>query len=715
MSFNSIPADLSVAWPGRNEPLGVTLTNDGANVAVWAENADAVDLCLFDDAGNERRIRLGEKTFHVFHGFVPGMRTGQRYGFRVHGPWQPEQGMRFNPNKLLVDPYSRAVTGSLQNAPAIHGSDPGDDLTMNGEDSAAYVPMSVAVASDFDWGNDARPMTRWGQTIIYETHVKGFTANHPGVPEALRGTYAGLAHPAAIEHLTGLGVTAVELLPVHEFASETHLLDLGLTNYWGYNSLSYFAPHSAYAAKGTLGEQVNEFKEMVKALHAAGLEVILDVVYNHTCEGNQFGPTLSWRGLDNAGYYRLDADNPRYYTDYTGCGNTLNMVEPHVIRLITDSLRYWVEEMHVDGFRFDLASALARSMHDVDMLGPFMTTIAQDPILRNVKLIAEPWDVGPGGYQVGSFPPMWTEWNGKYRDCLRDFWRSMAGVGELGWRLSGSADLYTSEGRRPYASINFITCHDGFTMRDLVSYNDKHNEANLEGNRDGTNDNRSWNSGAEGDTDDPEIIDLRMRRLRSMLATLVLSSGVPMLNGGDEIGRTQGGNNNAYCQDNDISWFDWNLQPWQEQLRDFTAGVIALRKSHQTFRQRYFFSGRPAEAGQPEDLAWFSPTGTTMNADEWNAGDTRSIGMFISGELKGRNAEGHQLVDDSFLLLFNAGMESVDFTLPGDPYGNFYTVVVDSSTADAVVPRGPIAAGEALPMLPFTVLVLKAERTTTAA
>ena len=500
---------------------------------------------------------------------------------------------------------------------------------------------------------------------------------------------------------------------MHEFAPETHLLDVGLTNYWGYNSLSYFAPHSGYAAQGTLGQQVDEFKEMVKALHRAGLEVILDVVYNHTCEGNQFGPTLSWRGLDNPRYYRLDPENPRYYTDYTGCGNTLNMTEPYVIRMIMDSLRYWVEEMHVDGFRFDLASALARSMHDVDMLGTFMTAIAQDPVLRNVKLIAEPWDVGPGGYQVGGFPPLWTEWNGKYRDCLRDFWRNAAGVGELGWRLSGSADLYSHEGRRPFASINFITCHDGFSMRDLVSYNEKHNEANMEDNRDGTNDNRSWNSGVEGPTDDTAVLELRLHRLRAMLTSLVLSTGVPMLYGGDEFGRTQGGNNNAYCQDNEISWFDWDLEPWQEQLREFTAGLITLRKNHRTFRQRYFFSGRPTEDGSVEDLAWFSPTGEHLSAEEWHNGDTRVIGMFLSGDLKGRNAEGEQLLDQSFLLMFNGGDQAVDFVTPPSPYASAYTPVVDSAASEPLAVGASVAPGEAVKLAPFSVVVLKADRPAT--
>ncbi|MFM2437541.1 MAG: glycogen debranching enzyme GlgX, partial [Actinomycetota bacterium] len=614
------------------------------------------------------------------------------------------------PSKLLVDPYAKAVCGNLELDDAIYGSDPRDDTIMNGADSARFVPHSVVVADGFDWGDDERPNTAWAHTVIYETHVKGFTMAHPDIPAEIRGTYAGLAHPAAIAHLTDLGVTAVELLPVHESAPEVHLMRDGLVNYWGYNSLSYFAPHSGYASHPECGEQVPEFKRMVKALHEAGLEVILDVVYNHTCEGNQLGPTLSWRGIDNDGYYRLDPDDPRLYTDYTGCGNTLNLTQPHVIRLITDSLRYWVQEMHVDGFRFDLASALARSMHDVDMLGPFMTTIAQDPVLRNVKLIAEPWDVGPGGYQVGEFPPLWTEWNGKYRDCLRDFWRNATGVGELGWRLSGSADLYTSEGRRPFASINFITCHDGFTMRDLVSYDHKHNEANKEGNHDGTDDNRSWNSGVEGPTDEADVLALRRRRTRSMLASLLLSTGVPMISGGDELGRTQRGNNNAYCQDNDISWFEWDLDDDDRDLMQFVSGLIALRGEHRSFRQRYFFSGRPTGGGTLEDLAWFSPSGHHMDAAEWNDPSTRVLGMYISGELKGRNPDGTPQSDVPFLILLNGGGSAVEWTLPRMPYGKSYQVLVDTAKA-RVEPEGPVLrSGATLTVAPFGLVVTKVAR-----
>ena len=714
MSASEVPADLTVAWPGRNEPLGVTLDADGANVAIWAEHADAVYLCLLEDDGSERRIQIAEQTFHVFHGYIPGLRAGQRYGFRIHGPWDPYRGLRFNPHKLLVDPYARATCGHLVHNPSIFGSSEHDDTVLNSGDSRGYVPVSVVPDDTFDWGDDSHPRTPWPHTVIYETHVKGFTKNHPDIPPHLRGTYAGLAHPAALDHLTSLGVTAVELLPVHAFVPEIHLLDAGLTNYWGYNSLAYFAPHHDYAAANTCGKQVAEFKSMVKALHAAGLEVILDVVYNHTCEGNHLGPTLSWRGIDNDGYYRLDPNNRRLYTDYTGCGNTLNLTQPHVIRLIMDSLRYWVTEMHVDGFRFDLAAALARSMHDVDMLGPFMSTIAQDPVLREVKLIAEPWDVGPGGYQVGEFPPLWTEWNGKYRDCLRDFWRNAGGVGELGWRLSGSADLYTSEGRRPFASINFVTCHDGFTLHDLVSYSHKHNEANGEGNRDGTDDNRSWNSGAEGPSDDPAVNALRRRRVKSMLTSLVLSTGVPMISGGDEIGRTQRGNNNAYCQDNDISWYDWDLDDNDRELLQFTGDLIALRESHRAFRQRFFFSGR-SEAGETEDLAWFSSRGVHMTAEEWNNPATRCIGMYLSGRLKSRTRTGEPESDCPFLLLFNGGVQTVDFVLPHPPYGDTYTVLVDT-TDDSPVGDGMVyRAGDCIRLEPFVTVVTRAEPIATTA
>ena len=544
-------------WPGRWQPLGATYDGEGTNFALWSSGAEGVDLCLFADDGTEERIRLEDSTFHTWHGYIPGVGPGQRYGFRVYGPWDPKCGARWNPYKLLVDPYARAIDGAYTPHPAIFGHVDGDDLRRNEQDSAPYVPKSVVAHDDFDWAEVERPRVSWANTVIYEMHVRGFTMRHPGVPDHLRGTYAGLAHPAAIEHLTNLGVTAIELLPTHHFVDEPHLVRRGLRNYWGYNSLGYFAPHAAYGSAGTRGEQVTEFKQMVRALHAAGIEVILDVVYNHTAEGDHLGPTLSFRGIDNTAYYRL-RDGGRHYADYTGTGNTLNVQQPQVLRLITDSLRYWVTAMHVDGFRFDLAAALARSMHDVDKLSAFLTVIQQDPVLSRVKLIAEPWDVGEGGYQVGEFPPLWTEWNDRYRDAVRDFWRMRApGLRELASRLAGSSDLYEDDGRRPYASINFVTAHDGFTLRDLVSYERKHNEANGEENRDGNNDNRSWNCGGEGETTDPAVVSLRVRQAKNMLLTLLTSTGVPMLVAGDEMGRTQRGNNNAYCQDNDISWLDW--------------------------------------------------------------------------------------------------------------------------------------------------------------
>ncbi|MEZ5116157.1 MAG: glycogen debranching protein GlgX [Candidatus Nanopelagicales bacterium] len=674
MDDASAPAPV---WPGDGEPLGVTVDDDGANVAVWAEGADAVTLCVFDDDGTEHRLPLEERTFHVFHGYVPGMSAGTRYGFRVDGPWEPERGARWNPNKLLIDPYARAVEGRMSLDPAILGHQLGDDLARNDTDSAAFVPRSVAVRDDFDWGDDSPRRVPWGDTVIYEAHVRGFTRLHPGIPEELRGTYAGLAHPAALEHLTSLGVTAVELLPVHQFVDEVHLLQNGLTNYWGYNSIAFFAPHNAYSASGQRGQQVREFKQMVKALHDAGLEVILDVVYNHTAEGDETGPTLSYRGIDNDDYYRL-RDHGRRYTDYTGCGNTFDVSRPHVLQLVMDSLRYWVQEMHVDGFRFDLASALARSFHDVDMLGTFMSTVQQDPVLRRVKLIAEPWDIGSGGYQVGEFPPLWTEWNDRYRDCVRDFWRGNAGVGELGWRLSGSADLYASEGRRPYASINFVTAHDGFTLRDLVTYERKHNEANLEDNRDGTDNNRSDNYGVEGETHDPEVLRVRQRQLRNLLTTLLLSTGVPMITAGDELGRTQRGNNNAYCQDNEISWLDWGLQPWQHDLLTTTRWLLRLRRDHRVFRRRFFFDGAPVEAGGAKDLAWLGPDGTELTDEEWHSPDTRTIGMYVSGRLRARDRQGRPIRDDSFLLLLHAGDGHEPFVLPGAPYGLRYRRILDT-------------------------------------
>jgi len=694
----------STGW----DPLGVTPDrHGGAHVAIWAQGASAVELCVFDENGREDRIPLNERVFNVFHRHVTDLPAGTRYGFRVHGEWNPAVGHRWNPSKLLLDPYAKAIDGAFRLNPAVYGHVGSDDLVMNAADSSPYVPKSVVVDDAFDWGDDQSPGTAWGDTVIYETHVRGITRMHPSIPEHERGTYAGLTHPAVLEHLTTLGVTAVELLPVHHFVDEVHLLEDGLTNYWGYNSIGYFAPHAAYSSTGARGGQVSEFKRMVKALHAAGLEVILDVVYNHTAEGNQLGPTLSFRGIDNDDYYHL-RDGGRFYADYTGCGNTLDVSNPHVLQVVMDSLRYWVTEMHVDGFRFDLASALARSFHDVNMLGNFMTTIQQDPILRRVKLIAEPWDVGPGGYQVGEFPPLWTEWNDKYRDNVRDFWRGSTGIGELGWRLSGSADLYASEGRRPFASINFVTAHDGFTMRDLVTYERKHNEANLEGNRDGTDNNRSANYGVEGETDDARINATRQQQLRNFLATMLLSTGVPMIAGGDEFGRTQQGNNNAYCQDNAISWYDWGWEPWQSDLKVFASQVLYLRRMHSAFRQRYFFDGKPLHAGGPKDLAWLAPDGREIAEGAWHDPDARTLGMFLAGESHGLDDEGRPIRDQSFLVLLHAGTRAIPFTLPGSPYGRAYRLIIDTSTGQADESWEELSAGHIVPLPARSLMVFHA-------
>ena len=676
-------------------------------MALWAQGATAVDLCVFDEDGREERIPLDERVFNIFHRHIPHLPAGTRYGFRVSGPWDPESGHRWNPDKLLLDPYARAIDGGIQLDPAIFGHVGDDDTVRSTSDSAPFVPRSIVVDDHFDWGDDERPEIPWGDTIIYETHVKGITRAHPAIPEHERGTYAGLTHPAVLEHLTTLGVTAIELLPVHHFIDETHLLEVGLTNYWGYNSIGYFAPHAGYSSTGSRGGQVSEFKRMVKAMHAAGLEVILDVVYNHTAEGNQLGPTLCFRGIDNDDYYHL-RDGGRFYADYTGCGNTLDVSKLHVLQLVMDSLRYWVEEMHVDGFRFDLASALARSFHDVNMLGNFMSTIQQDPVLRRVKLIAEPWDVGPGGYQVGEFPPLWTEWNDRYRDCVRDFWRGATGIGELGWRLSGSADLYASEGRRPFASINFVTAHDGFTLRDLTSYDHKHNEANLEDNRDGTDNNRSANYGIEGPTDDPEIIAIRQRQMRNLLATLLLSTGVPMIAGGDESGRTQQGNNNAYCQDNEISWYDWHWEQWQSDLKVFASDVVGLRRLHTAFRQRYFFDGRPLHEGGPKDLAWIGPDGLELDQDEWNAGDARTLGMFLAGELHGYDEDQEPVRDHSFLVILHSGTDDIEFMLPGNPYGDRFFRVVDTASQQSREDGTSFEAGQHLNVVARSLIVLRA-------
>ncbi|MDT0306915.1 glycogen debranching protein GlgX [Streptomyces sp. DSM 44917] len=711
-------------WPGHPAPLGARFLPgpkgpEGTNFALWAGGADAVELCLFDEDGHETRHWLPELTHEIFHGFVPGVRPGRRYGYRVHGRWDPAAGARWNPAKLLLDPYARAVDGSYDRLPPeVYGhrrDHPDQDLadTVRDErDSAPAVPKGVVVHDTETWADDIRPDTPWADSVIYELHVRGFTMRHPGVPPELRGTYAGLAHPAAIEHLTSLGVTAVELLPVHQFAHEDHLLRRGLRNYWGYNSIGYFAPHAAYSASGSRGQQVGEFKEMVRALHRADIEVILDVVYNHTAEGNEFGPTLSLRGIANPGYYRL-AEDARRYADYTGCGNTLHVVQPQVLRLITDSLRYWVQEMGVDGFRFDLAAALARSFHDVDMLSPFLAVIAQDPVLRRVKLIAEPWDVGDGGYQVGAFPPLWTEWNDRYRATVRDYWRdALPDVRDLGYRLSGSSDLYAWGGRRPYASVNFITAHDGFTLRDLVSYEQKHNEANGEDNRDGTDDNRSWNCGAEGETQDLQIAALRRRQLRNLLTTLLLSTGVPMLVAGDEMGRTQRGNNNAYCQDNDLSWIDWTLpeDPAWRPLLELTRRLIRMRREHPVLRRRAFFSGRRRGPEGMRDLGWFTAAGREMTERDWHAPGS-TLGMFLSGrDIPQRDARGRPVLDDSFLAILHAGSGPLDFPLPGPPWAERYTLLVDTSREEQAEPPGTAhAAGLPVAVPPRAVLLLRAE------
>ncbi|MEA2250578.1 MAG: isoamylase [Solirubrobacteraceae bacterium] len=662
-------------WPGRPFPLGANYEGEGTNFSLFSEHAERVVLCLYDEEANEEQIELVEHTAHNWHCFLPGVGPGQRYGYRVHGPYAPHDGHRFNPAKLLIDPYAKSVQGRVRwdaanTLPYVPDGSDDADLEPDDDDDAEAIPKSVVVDEGFDWQGDRPPRTPWNQTVIYETHVKGFTMRHPAVREDLRGTYAGLASEDALAYLQRLGVTAVELLPIHHIADESFLHDRGLSNYWGYSSIGYLAPHSEYAASGRRGEQVSEFKGMVKALHSAGIEVILDVVYNHTAEGNHMGPALSFKGIDNASYYRLVPDDERHYMDYTGTGNTLDARNPAVLRLIMDSLRYWVIECHVDGFRFDLASALARELYDVDRLSAFFDTIHQDPVLSQVKLIAEPWDVGPGGYQVGNFPVLWSEWNGIYRDVVRDFWRGRASVAEFASRFTGSSDLYESDGRQPFASINFVTAHDGFTLRDLVSYNDKHNEANGEDNRDGTDDNRSWNCGVEGDTDDPEIVELRWRQQRNFLATLLLSQGVPMVLGGDELGRTQHGNNNAWCQDNEISWYEWGLREGQGAHLEFTQRLIELRRDHPVFRRGKFLAGREQEGSGLPDVWWFRPDGRRMTQRDWQRGDAHTLGVFLNGqEIADRTQRGESISDDSFLLLFNAHYEDMTFTLPARRFG----------------------------------------------
>jgi isoamylase len=675
------------SWPGKPFPLGATWDGEGTNFSLFSENAERVELCLFDEGGLETPVAVEERTAFNWHCYVPGVGPGQQYGYRVHGPYAPSDGHRFNPSKLLLDPYAKAITGSVDwnvanVLPYVPGTEPLEaaDLEPDDEDDAEAMPKAVVIDPSFDWEGDRHLETPWPDTVIYELHVKGFTMRHPDVREDLRGTYAGLASDAALAHLRSLGVTAVELLPIHQIVPESFLHDRGLTNYWGYSSIGYLAPHGAYAATGDCGEQLREFKGMVKALHRAGIEVILDVVYNHTAEGNHLGPMLAFKGIDNASYYRLMPDDRRHYMDFTGTGNSLNPVQPSVLRLIMDSLRYFVVDCHVDGFRFDLASALAREFYDVDRLSAFFDIIHQDPILSQVKLIAEPWDVGPGGYQVGNFPILWSEWNGIYRDTMRDFWRGKAPIADFAQRFSGSSDLYASDGRRPFASINFVTAHDGFTLTDLVSYNQKHNEANGEGNGDGSDDNRSWNCGAEGPTDDAEITALRERQRRNFLTTLFLSQGVPMLLGGDELARTQEGNNNAWCQDSGLSWFDWETDEPQQRLCEFTRSLIEFRRAHPVFRRRAFFTGRaPGGSGLP-DIWWFRPDGRKMTQRDWGRGEAKAIGVFLNGdEVPTHSPHGEEMRDDSYLLLFNGHYEPIVFHLPTRRFGLRWAL--DLSTA----------------------------------
>jgi isoamylase len=672
-------------WPGQPYPLGATFDGNGTNFALFSEIAEKVELCLFEEDGTETRIEVGAQDGYVWHCYLPQVQPGQRYGYRVHGPWNPAQGQRCNPSKLLLDPYAKAVAGQFDWAQPLFSYNFGDEDSFNDEDSAPHMAMGVVINPFFNWEGDRTPRTPYHKSVIYEAHVKGLTEQHPEVPEEQRGTYAGVAHPAVIAHLQKLGITAIELMPVHQFVQDSTLLDKGLRNYWGYNTIGFFAPHNEYNSTNDLGGQVQEFKAMVKALHQADIEVILDVVYNHTAEGNHMGPTLSMKGIDNQAYYRTVEGDQKYYMDYTGTGNTLNVRHPHSLQLIMDSLRYWVTEMHVDGFRFDLASALAREFYDVDRLATFFELVQQDPVVSQVKLIAEPWDVGPGGYQVGNFPPQWTEWNGKYRDTVRDFWRGEpATLGEFASRITGSADLYEHSSRRPFASINFVTAHDGFTLRDLVSYNEKHNEANGEDNNDGESHNRSWNCGVEGPTDDPEVLALRSRQQRNFLATLLLSQGTPMVLHGDELGRSTGGNNNTYCQDNELSWIDWETM--DGPLTEFVSAVIHLRHAHPTFRRSDFFDGRPVEMDEEDtrrpmpDIAWLNADGSPMRPTDWDEPLSRAMGMWLNGHgIAGVDARGRSITDVNFIMYFNSAPEAVKFKLPPVRYGRRWEAVLDTA------------------------------------
>ena len=699
-------------WPGNAYPLGATWDGSGTNFALFSEAAERVELCLFDEAGAESRVTLTEVDGFVWHCYLPAVGPGQRYGYRVTGPYEPRKGHRCNPAKLLLDPYGKAVDGRLLWDPALFGYQLGGPPEVVSEtDSAPYMPRSVVINPYFDWAGDRSPRTPYHETVIYEAHVRGLTMRHPDVPPELRGSYSGLATPAVIDHLTRLGVTALELMPVHQSVPEQQLVERGLTNYWGYNTIGFLAPHNGYSQSSEPHGQVPEFKSMVKALHDAGIEVILDVVYNHTAEGGAFGPTLSFRGIDNAAYYRLDDSDPAVYLDYTGCGNSLNVRHPHALQLIMDSLRYWVLEMHVDGFRFDLASALARELHEVDRLSTFFELVQQDPVVSQVKLIAEPWDVGAGGYQVGQFPPLWSEWNGKYRDTVRDYWRGQpATLPEFASRLSGSSDLYETSARRPVASVNFVTCHDGFTLADLVSYNTKHNEANGDNNSDGTDDNRSWNCGTEGPTSDPAIRELRARQVRNFLVTLFCSQGVPMMLAGDELGRTQRGNNNAYCQDNEISWVDWEAEE-PAGLLELTRALSALRRDHPVFRRRRFFSGQPAgtDGNALRDIIWFTPAGTAMTLADWGSPFARSLGVFLNGNaITEPGPRGEAITDAHFLLLFNAHSEPVPFALPGPDLAPGWEIVVDTADPAPDPPRSPQDPGGTLLVRDRAIVVLRA-------
>ena len=702
-------------WPGTPYPLGATYDGAGTNFSVFSEVADAVELCLIGDDRSETRINLDEVDGFVWHAYLPTITPGQHYGFRVYGPWNPEAGQRCDPSKLLLDPYGKSFDGDFDFTQALYSYDLNAEHPASGGippmvDSLGHTMTSVVINPFFHWGSDRAPRTPYHETIIYEAHVKGMTQTHPSVPAELRGTYAGLAHPAIIEHLLSLNVTAIELMPIHQFMHDKRLLNLGLRNYWGYNTFGFFAPHYQYAANKSPAGSVAEFKTMVRAFHDAGIEVILDVVYNHTAESDHLGPTINFRGIDNAAYYRLLDGDLRLYKDFTGTGNSLNARHPHTLQLIMDSLRYWVLEMHVDGFRFDLASTLAREFYDVDRLSAFFDLVQQDPVISQVKLIAEPWDIGEGGYQVGNFPGLWTEWNGKYRDTVRDYWRGEpAALGEFASRLTGSSDLYEATGRRPAASINFVTCHDGFSLADLVSYNEKHNMANGEHNRDGENHNRSWNCGVEGPTDDPEILALRHRQMRNIMATLMLSQGTPMISHGDEIGRTQQGNNNAYCQDNEIAWVNWNLLEHNADILEFTRAVTELRRNHPVFRRRRFFDGKPIRSGdQVRDIAWLTKTGIEMTPDDWNSG-IKSVAVFLNGDaIPEPNARGERVVDDSFLLCFNAHAYPVEFLVPDGIYARGWTIVIDTSEPKTTLETGrEVTAGAAMTVPAHSVIVLQ--------